>query len=264
MRDCSGAARRRARVARVQAAVARRSRSRRSCSPRCTSRRWASVSERSSTRTRASVQRAHATSTSSRPGLLVASCVQLAATESMWPVLAGVKWIRFYDGVVATPIEPGELFGGFVVWTAIRAMLGATAFLRRRGAARRRAVGVGRARDPGRRAVRRRVRGADRRVLDQPGDRPRVPDDHAARHPAAVLVLGDVLPDQRAARARCNRSRRCRRCGTASSSHAPRRPASSTSGPTSRTSRSSSRASPRARVWGVRALHEAVAAHEPA
>jgi lipooligosaccharide transport system permease protein len=63
------------------------------------------------------------------PGLLVASAVQLAASESMWPVLAGVKWIRFYDGVVATPIEPSELFGGFVLWTAVRSVLGATAFL---------------------------------------------------------------------------------------------------------------------------------------
>ena len=63
------------------------------------------------------------------PGLLIAECVQLAATESMWPVLAGVKWIRFYDGVVATPIEPADLFGGFIVWTAIRTTFVAVAFL---------------------------------------------------------------------------------------------------------------------------------------
>jgi lipooligosaccharide transport system permease protein len=63
------------------------------------------------------------------PGLLVASSVQLAAGESMWPVLAGVKWIRFYDGVVATPIEPRQVYWGFVVWTATRTMLSAAAFL---------------------------------------------------------------------------------------------------------------------------------------
>jgi lipooligosaccharide transport system permease protein len=63
------------------------------------------------------------------PGLLVATAVQLAASESMWPVLGGVKWMRQFHGVVATPIRPGELYAGFVLFTAIRAMFGAVAFL---------------------------------------------------------------------------------------------------------------------------------------
>ena len=63
------------------------------------------------------------------PGLLVASAMQLAASESMWPVMGGAKWMRQFHGVVATPIGPGELFGGYVLWTAIRSMLGAVAFL---------------------------------------------------------------------------------------------------------------------------------------
>jgi lipooligosaccharide transport system permease protein len=63
------------------------------------------------------------------PGLLVASSMQLAAGESLWPVLAGVKWLRFYFGVVATPIEPGELYGGWVLWGAIRSVMSASAFL---------------------------------------------------------------------------------------------------------------------------------------
>jgi len=63
------------------------------------------------------------------PGLLVASSMQLACSESLWPVLGGVKWMRNFYGVVATPIRPSELFGGWVLWTALRSMLGATAFL---------------------------------------------------------------------------------------------------------------------------------------
>jgi lipooligosaccharide transport system permease protein len=63
------------------------------------------------------------------PGLLVASAMQLAASESLWPVLGGVKWMRQFHGVVATPISPGQLYGGFVLWTALRSMLGAAAFL---------------------------------------------------------------------------------------------------------------------------------------
>ncbi len=63
------------------------------------------------------------------PGLLVASAMQLAASESMWPVLGGAKWMRQFHGVVATPISPGQLYGGFVLWTALRSMIGAAAFL---------------------------------------------------------------------------------------------------------------------------------------
>jgi lipooligosaccharide transport system permease protein len=63
------------------------------------------------------------------PGVLVASAMQLAASESMWPVLGGAKWMRQFYGVVATPIAPGELYGGFVLWTALRAMIGAVPFL---------------------------------------------------------------------------------------------------------------------------------------
>jgi len=63
------------------------------------------------------------------PGLLVASAMQLAASEGMWPVLGGVKWMRHYFGVIATPITPGELFSGYVLWVALRSLLGAFAFL---------------------------------------------------------------------------------------------------------------------------------------
>ena len=63
------------------------------------------------------------------PGLLVASAMQLSAAESLWPVLAGVKWIRFFDGVVATPIGAGQLYFGNLIWSAIRALMGSTAFL---------------------------------------------------------------------------------------------------------------------------------------
>ena len=69
-----------------------------------------------------------------------------------------------------------------------------------------------------------------------------VPGDHAARDPAAVPVLGHVLPDRRSCRTGSNRSRASRRCGTASSSRGRRRPATSSRSPIARaTSRCSSR-----------------------
>lgn len=63
------------------------------------------------------------------PGLMVASAVQLASIESLWPVLAGVMWMRYYEGMVATTVEPTELYVGVVVWTAGKAMLGAGFYL---------------------------------------------------------------------------------------------------------------------------------------
>jgi lipooligosaccharide transport system permease protein len=63
------------------------------------------------------------------PGLMVASAMQLAAMESLWPVLAGVKWMRFYYGVTATPISPSQLYGGYILWEALRALFAASAFL---------------------------------------------------------------------------------------------------------------------------------------
>src|SRR5437870_4335306 len=40
------------------------------------------------------------------PGLMAASAMMQAAAGSMWPVLAGVKWVRSYHAAVSTPVEP--------------------------------------------------------------------------------------------------------------------------------------------------------------
>ena len=63
------------------------------------------------------------------PGLLAASAMQLAASFALWPVMAGTKWVRFFHGVVATPVTAADLYGGYVVWSAMRAALSAGAFL---------------------------------------------------------------------------------------------------------------------------------------
>jgi lipooligosaccharide transport system permease protein len=63
------------------------------------------------------------------PGVLVAAAAQVAAGEALWPVLAGVKWIRFFEGVAASPITPSELCAGYLLWVALRTTLIATTFL---------------------------------------------------------------------------------------------------------------------------------------
>lgn len=63
------------------------------------------------------------------PGLLVASAMQVAAGESLWPVMAGKKWMQTYHAMVATPLEARDVMGGHVAWTAIRTAMSGTAFL---------------------------------------------------------------------------------------------------------------------------------------
>jgi lipooligosaccharide transport system permease protein len=63
------------------------------------------------------------------PGLMVASAMQGAVGESMWPVMAGTKWVRVYHAMVATPVRPADVYVGVVGWAAARVAMGASAFL---------------------------------------------------------------------------------------------------------------------------------------
>jgi lipooligosaccharide transport system permease protein len=63
------------------------------------------------------------------PGLLAASAMQTAAGESLWPVMAGTKWLRTFHAMVTTPVGARDVYGGFVIWTAVRVTMSATAFL---------------------------------------------------------------------------------------------------------------------------------------
>ncbi len=63
------------------------------------------------------------------PGLLAAAAMQSPASDSLWTVLAGAKWMRFYHAMTATPVRPSDIFGGLVIWSGIRTAMAATAFL---------------------------------------------------------------------------------------------------------------------------------------
>jgi lipooligosaccharide transport system permease protein len=62
-------------------------------------------------------------------GLLAASAMQVAANESMFPVMAGIKWIRFFHATVATPVTVHALVAGQFVWTTIRLLAGSALYL---------------------------------------------------------------------------------------------------------------------------------------
>jgi lipooligosaccharide transport system permease protein len=63
------------------------------------------------------------------PGLMAASAVMSAAGESLWPVMAGVKWLGTYHAAVSTPIDSADVYGGKVAWTGLRTALSASIFL---------------------------------------------------------------------------------------------------------------------------------------
>jgi lipooligosaccharide transport system permease protein len=62
-------------------------------------------------------------------GLMAAGAMLGAAAESLWPVMAGTKWVRTFHAMVATPVRPTDVYSGIVAWTIIRAGVGATIFL---------------------------------------------------------------------------------------------------------------------------------------
>ncbi len=56
------------------------------------------------------------------PGLMATTAMQTGASDSSWPVLAGIKWLRTYHGVLTTPLTVGGLVLGHVGFATVRAL----------------------------------------------------------------------------------------------------------------------------------------------
>ena len=116
--------------------------------------------------------------------------------------------MRFYFGVVATPDRAGgSSTAAIVVWIALRRMVAAAAFLLVAALLGAIPSAWGVLAIPAAALTAAAFCAPLGCVLDHAGHRPVVPDDHAARRAAAVLVLGHVLPDQPAPRRARSRSR---------------------------------------------------------
>ncbi|MBI2710528.1 MAG: ABC transporter permease [Actinobacteria bacterium] len=63
------------------------------------------------------------------PGLLAATVMQVAAQESMWPIMAGIKWLKTFHAMIATPVSPFDVVMAHVWFLAVRAASVATVFL---------------------------------------------------------------------------------------------------------------------------------------
>ncbi|WP_020666285.1 ABC transporter permease [Amycolatopsis nigrescens] len=62
------------------------------------------------------------------PTLLVSGALMQGVGEASYPVLSGFKWQKDYLAVTATPITPGQLLGGQLIWTALRLVLAASVY----------------------------------------------------------------------------------------------------------------------------------------
>lgn len=57
------------------------------------------------------------------PALLAMTAMQIAANESMWPILASFKWTRSYWTAVSTPITPRDLVAAKLTWIAVHLLM---------------------------------------------------------------------------------------------------------------------------------------------
>jgi lipooligosaccharide transport system permease protein len=63
------------------------------------------------------------------PAMLAASAMNGAMAESTFNFFAKLKWVKLYDGMVATPLRPFEIALGELGWALIRGSLYSLAFL---------------------------------------------------------------------------------------------------------------------------------------
>jgi lipooligosaccharide transport system permease protein len=57
------------------------------------------------------------------PGLLATTAMMISAQESLWPVLGGFKWQRTFHAQAASPLSPGEITAGLVLWQLTRSLI---------------------------------------------------------------------------------------------------------------------------------------------
>lgn len=63
------------------------------------------------------------------PGLLASTAMQVAANESLFPVITALQWDGVYDTMSATPLTPAEVFAGHFGYALARVLQSAVLFL---------------------------------------------------------------------------------------------------------------------------------------
>jgi len=55
--------------------------------------------------------------------------MQIGANESTYPVMAGIKWLKTYFAMLATPLEVTDVLYGHLLWILTRVALASGVFL---------------------------------------------------------------------------------------------------------------------------------------
>jgi lipooligosaccharide transport system permease protein len=63
------------------------------------------------------------------PGLLAATCMQIATNDTMWPVMGAIKWMRTYQAMLAAPLNVYDVVIGHLAWVATRIAIVVTIYL---------------------------------------------------------------------------------------------------------------------------------------
>ncbi len=63
------------------------------------------------------------------PGLLAATCMQIGANDTMWPVMGAIKWTRVYLAMLAAPLSIYDVLLGHLAWVAARIGIVVTIYL---------------------------------------------------------------------------------------------------------------------------------------
>lgn len=63
------------------------------------------------------------------PALLPNGAVQTATFESTYPILSGFAWSKTFWGMTATPVTPGQVVGGMLLWLWSRLVVSGVAFV---------------------------------------------------------------------------------------------------------------------------------------
>lgn len=63
------------------------------------------------------------------PALAATAAATVATGESMYPVMAGWKWLRIYHGMISTPLRVGDVLAGHMLWIATRITMAVAAYL---------------------------------------------------------------------------------------------------------------------------------------
>jgi lipooligosaccharide transport system permease protein len=62
------------------------------------------------------------------PALLAANAMQLGASDSAFPVMAGIKWQKTYQAALATPVSARDLVLGHFSWVGLRLLVASSVF----------------------------------------------------------------------------------------------------------------------------------------